>query len=36
MKILGWIAALSLILVGWAGNASTDPDKAYYRSSYWY
>ena len=27
MKIFGWTAALSLILVGWAGSASADPDK---------
>ncbi len=27
MKVLGWTAALSLILVGWAGSASADPDK---------
>ena len=27
MKVLGWAAALSLILVGWAGSASADPDK---------
>ena len=27
MKVLGWTAALSLILVGWAGSASADPWK---------
>ncbi len=27
MKVLGWTAALSLILVGWAGSASADPGK---------
>ena len=27
MKIFGWTAVLSLILVGWAGSASADPDK---------
>jgi hypothetical protein len=27
MKIAGWMAALSLILVGWAGSASADPNK---------
>ncbi|MBM1172386.1 hypothetical protein [Microvirga arabica] len=27
MKVLGWTAALSLILAGWAGSASADPDK---------
>jgi hypothetical protein len=27
MKVLGWTAALSLVLVGWAGSASADPDK---------
>jgi hypothetical protein len=27
MKVLGWSAALSLILVGWAGSASADPWK---------
>ena len=27
MKILGWTAALSLILVGWSGSAAADPDK---------
>jgi len=39
MKVLGWTAALSLILAGWAGNASADPDKdesgkGRWRSSY--
>ncbi len=27
MKVLGWTAALSLILIGWAGSASADPNK---------
>ena len=27
MKIAGWTAALSLVLVGWAGSAVADPDK---------
>jgi hypothetical protein len=27
MKVLGWTAALSLILAGWAGSATADPDK---------
>jgi hypothetical protein len=27
MKVLGWTAALSLILMGWAGSASADPWK---------
>jgi hypothetical protein len=27
MKALGWTAALSLVLVRWAGSASADPDK---------
>ena len=27
MKVLGWTAALSLVLVGWAGSASADPHK---------
>jgi hypothetical protein len=27
MKVLGWTAALSLILFGWAGSASADPGK---------
>ncbi len=27
MKVVGWTAALSLILVGSAGSASADPDK---------
>ncbi len=27
MKVLGWTAAMGLILVGWAGSASADPWK---------
>jgi hypothetical protein len=27
MKLLRWTAALSLILIGWAGSASADPNK---------
>ena len=27
MKVFGWTAALSLILVAWAGGASADPGK---------
>ena len=27
MKILGWAAAASLVLIGWAGGASADPWK---------
>jgi hypothetical protein len=27
MKIAGWIAAVSLVLVGWVGAASADPHK---------
>ena len=27
MKVLGWTALLSLILVGWTGSASADPWK---------
>lgn len=39
MKVFAWSAALSLVLVGWAGSASADPDKdesgkGRWRSSY--
>jgi hypothetical protein len=27
MRLLGWTAVLGLVLVGWAGGASADPDK---------
>jgi hypothetical protein len=27
MRVFAWSAALSLILVGWAGSTSADPDK---------
>ena len=27
MKVLGWSAALCLVLFGWTGSASADPDK---------
>jgi len=26
-KVLEWTAALSLVLVGWAGSATADPDR---------